>query len=145
MISRHEAVVRVAAGANAQGEGSTVGQVAAAAGVTSSAIRFYDSHGLIVSRRNAGNQRRFGPDVACRVRMIRVCQRIGMSVAEIRAQLASVPEDARPEDWVLLGERLEEEVRGRIARLRAVLSDLSSETWLCELPTDAYQTVQYEH
>jgi hypothetical protein len=46
-----------------------------------------------------------------------------------------MPEDAQPEDWTALGARLEEEVRERIGGLRAVLSDLASEEWLCELPT----------
>ncbi|MFC7945297.1 MerR family transcriptional regulator [Microbacterium oxydans] len=122
-------------GTLAQNRELTVGEVAASAGVTSSAIRFYNAHGLIASRRNAGNQRRFSRDAACRVRMIRVCQRIGMTVTEIRRQLAAVPGDARPEDWTALGERLEGEVRERIRALRSVLSDLASEEWLCELPT----------
>ncbi|HWH01332.1 MAG TPA: MerR family transcriptional regulator [Pilimelia sp.] len=115
----------------------TVSQVAAAARVSASAIRFYETHGLIESRRTPGNQRRFGHDAACRVRVIRVCQRVGLSVAEIRDLLRLLPRDrgATAADWTTLSARLEAEVRARMDNLRDVLRELSSDTLLCDLPT----------
>ena len=117
-------------------DGMTVGQVAAAAGVAASAVRFYETHGLISGHRTHGNQRRFDEDAPCRVRMIRVCQRVGLSVAEIRDLLATLPASGRAEvsDWVELGERIEREVHERIRNLRDALADLTSGTLLCELP-----------
>ncbi|KAA9154274.1 MerR family transcriptional regulator [Microbacterium lushaniae] len=117
-------------------DGMTVGQVAAAAGVAASAVRFYEAHGLITGRRTHGNQRRFDADAPCRVRMIRVCQRVGLSVAEIRDLLATLPTSGRAEvsDWVELGERIEREVHERIRNLRDALADLTSGAMLCELP-----------
>lgn len=80
------------------------------------------------------DRRLFAGDVPCRVKMIRVCQRIGLSVSEIRRRMETLPDDPQPQDWESLGARLEEEVRERIDGLRAVLADLSSEGLLCELP-----------
>jgi len=38
----------------------TIGEVASRSGVAPSALRFYEEHGLIVSRRTEGNQRQIG-------------------------------------------------------------------------------------
>ena len=77
--------------------GLTVGQVAERSGVAPSALRFYERQGLITADRTAGIQRRYHGDVLCRVAMIRACQRVGLSIAEIRTALAALPEG--PEDW----------------------------------------------
>eukprot|EP01032_Pedospumella_encystans_P031901 gene31901-36012_t len=47
-------------------------------GVAVSAIHFYEAKGLIRSRRNAGNQRRYTRDALRRVAVIKVAQRIGV-------------------------------------------------------------------
>ena len=56
----------------------SVGEVAARSGVAVSALHFYEAKGLIRSRRNAGNQRRYPRGVLRRVAVIKVAQRIGM-------------------------------------------------------------------
>jgi len=53
----------------------TVGEVARRAGVPVSTIHFYESKGLIVSTRNAGNQRRFASVVLRYIAIIKVAQR----------------------------------------------------------------------
>lgn len=117
----------------------TVGQIAATSGVASSAIRFYEEHRLISSHRTSGNQRRFSQDASCRVKIIRVCQRVGLTVAEIRELLSVLPEDGPPavSDWDLLGARLEADVRRRINELQRALADFTSGDFLCEVsPVD---------
>lgn len=117
----------------------TVGDLARASGVAASAVRFYDNHGLIPSVRTTGNQRRFYEIDSCLVKIIRVAQRVGLSVAEIRALLADLPD--RPnitiDDWYRLRHRLEDEVRARIDALTTVLDDLTTEDRLCEVPPRA--------
>ena len=54
------------------GKELTVGEVGRRSGVASSAIRFYESKGLIKSRRNSGNQRRFPREVLRRIAVIRL-------------------------------------------------------------------------
>ncbi|GBQ28417.1 redox-sensitive transcriptional activator SoxR [Gluconacetobacter sacchari] len=79
----------------------SVGDVARRCGVRVSTLHFYEASGLIRSARNAGNQRRYGRAVLRRIAIIRVAQRAGLSLAEIRAALAGVPDDraATVRDW----------------------------------------------
>jgi len=106
--------------------GLTVGQVAVRSGVAQSALRFYERQGLISSDRTAGNQRRYHADVMCRVAMIRACQRVGLSIADIKTALAELPEGQvpGPEDWARLSQRLQHELRDRIDDLNRALSAL---------------------
>nr|WP_163502650.1 redox-sensitive transcriptional activator SoxR [Halomonas socia] len=95
----------------------SVGEVAARSGVAVSAIHFYEAKGLIASRRNAGNQRRFTRDVLRRVAIIKVAQRTGLSLQEIRQAFATLPEHRAPSaaDWQRLSanwrETLDERIR----------------------------------
>ncbi|MEV4200300.1 MerR family transcriptional regulator [Micromonospora globbae] len=111
----------------------TVSDVARESGVSGSAVRFYERQGLITAGRTSGNQRRFGPEAACRVRVARVAQRIGLSVGEIRELLAALPPDPEPADWQALHERLTAEAEQRIRELHAALDDIRSGRKLCEL------------
>jgi MerR family redox-sensitive transcriptional activator SoxR len=108
--------------------GLTVGQVAERGGVAASAVRFYERKGLLTSDRTGGNQRRYRGDVLCRIAMIRACQRVGLSIAEIRAALAQLPEGhiPTPEDWDRLARHLKAELRDRIEQLTHVLDELSA-------------------
>lgn len=117
----------------------TVRDLAAAAGIAASAVRFYDDNGLLASVRTAGNQRRFYPIDACLVKIIRVAQRAGLSVAEIRALMAHLPRqrgDVTVADFGRLRAQLEADVRERIAALTNVLDDLTSERKLCDVSTE---------
>jgi len=69
----------------------SVGEVAARSGVAVSAIHFYEAKGLIRSRRNQGNQRRYARGILRLVAVIKVAQRIGMPLATIRDALATIP------------------------------------------------------
>ena len=107
--------------------GLAVGQVAERSGVAPSALRFYERQGLITSDRTAGNQRRYHGDVLCRVAMIRACQRVGLSIAEIRTALAELPEGQipGPQDWDRLSRRLQHELHDRIDDLNRALHALT--------------------
>ena len=79
----------------------SVGEVARRSGLAVSAIHVYEAKGLIRSRRNAGNQRRFSRDVLRRVAIIKVAQRTGITLGEIRAAFEALPESRAPTaaDW----------------------------------------------
>jgi MerR family redox-sensitive transcriptional activator SoxR len=108
-------------------DGLTVGQVAERMQITGSAVRWYDDHDLLPSTRTSGNQRRFFPDVCCRIAMIRAAQRVGLTIAEIRDALGDLPPRQAPtsEDWDRLAARLREDVGQRIDKLNAVLAELT--------------------
>ncbi|MBV9142364.1 MAG: MerR family transcriptional regulator [Pseudonocardiales bacterium] len=114
----------------------SVSDLARTSGVTASAVRFYEKHGLVTSQRTAGNQRRFSEIDGCLIKIIRVAQRVGLSVAEIRQLMSELPErrEITINDWFRLRHRLEDEVRQRIQALTDVLDDLTSDQKLCELP-----------
>ncbi len=100
--------------------GLTVGQVAERSGAAPSALRFYERQGLISADRTASNQRRYRGDVLCRVAMIRVCQQVGLSLAQIRTALAEAVPEGRvpgPQEWERLAEHLRREVTSRISEL----------------------------
>ncbi len=106
----------------------TIGEVAERSGVSATTLRFYEKEHLITSRRSAGNQRRFARDVLRRIAFIRVAQRIGLSLQEIRDALATLPDRRTPtkSDWQRLSRswrpRLDDEI-ARLTRLRDELSE----------------------
>ncbi len=79
----------------------TVGEVAERAGVATSALRYYEDEGLIHSERNSAGHRRYHADVLRRVSFIRTAQLVGLSLAEIREALSSLPDRRTPNarDW----------------------------------------------
>ena len=105
----------------------TVGQLAARSGVAVSALHFYETRGLIRSQRTAGNQRRYDRDMLRRVAIIRVGQEVGISLAEIGAALASLPEGRTPgkEDWARLAEGWATALDSRIAQLQKLRNGLT--------------------
>lgn len=104
----------------------TVGEVATRSGVAVSTIHFWESKRLIKSIRNAGNQRRFPRAVLRRVAIIKVAQRAGISLAEIRTALSVVPDDrAVPiRFWRQFSSRWKSELDDRIKRLVALRDQL---------------------
>lgn len=111
----------------------TVAEVAHESGVNGSAIRFYERHGLITASRTSGNQRRFDEHAACRVKVARVAQRVGLSIKEIREVLDSLGDDPALEDWQRVHMTLVTDARRRINELSAALADIQSGRKLCDL------------
>lgn len=112
----------------------SVGEVAAEAQVTRSAVRFYEQHGLISAHRTISNHRRFSSGTPCLIRVAKVCQRAGLTVREIAEQFASLPADPQPGDWERFARRLVAEAEQRVTELRTLLTDLGSDTKLCDIP-----------
>jgi MerR family transcriptional regulator, redox-sensitive transcriptional activator SoxR len=106
----------------------TIGEVASRAGVSTPTLRFYERERLITSLRSDGNQRRYRRDVLRRVAFIRAAQRVGLSLEEIRAELAALPDRRTPTkaDWARVSKgwrpRVEAEIR-RLERLRDELTE----------------------
>jgi MerR family transcriptional regulator, redox-sensitive transcriptional activator SoxR len=105
----------------------TVSDVASRAGVSASALRFYERQRLIQSHRSAGNQRRYHRDVLRRLAFIRVAQRVGLSLEQIGEALRSLPAGRTPNqrDWERLSSRWRLELEGRIKLLEALRDELS--------------------
>ncbi|MBA2560683.1 MAG: redox-sensitive transcriptional activator SoxR [Propionibacteriales bacterium] len=79
----------------------TIGELSHRSGVAASALRFYETVGLIEARRTTGNQRRYPRHMLRRIAFIRAAQRVGLSLDEIHAALSSLPNGRTPTkaDW----------------------------------------------
>lgn len=106
----------------------TVGQVATRSGVAVSAIHFYESKGLITGWRTAGNQRRYPRIVLRRVAVIKVAQRVGIPLSDIRTALNSLPNGRTPteKDWAALSARWRSDLNERISRLTKLRDELTN-------------------
>lgn len=100
----------------------TVGDVAARAGITVATLRFYEEKGLVASTRTPGNQRRFERHVLRRLAYVRAAQRFGLSLADVKAALDTLPSDRPPtkRDWTRLSKVWHEALQGRIDALVAL-------------------------
>ncbi len=129
----------------------SIGQVAERTGAATSALRYWEDLGLIHSVRTTGNQRRYERATIRRVSFIRAAQRVGLSLDEIGAALATLPEGRTPTagDWARLSRawrgRLDEQIR-RIEKLRDQLDAcigcgcLSLRTCALNNPSDRWPT-----
>ena len=98
----------------------TIGETARRSGVATSALRFYESRGLICSSRASGNQRRFHRATLRRIAIIRVAQTLGLSLAEIATAFESLPQQRNPtrKDWERLSTHWGHQLEQRIADLQ---------------------------
>lgn len=105
----------------------SVGDVARRSGVAVSAVHFYEAKGLIRSWRTSGNQRRYGREVLRRIAVIKVAQRMGVPLAEIREALATLPEARTPtaDDWQQLSAKWKADLDARIEQLTRLRDQLT--------------------
>ncbi len=103
-----------------------IGVVAARAGVATSALRYYEDEGLIHSERALSGHRQFHADVLRRVAFIQAAQRVGLTLAEIRAALASLPDHRTPNrhDWARLSSGWRTRLDDQIDLLQRLRDDL---------------------
>lgn len=97
----------------------SIGDLAARTGASVSAIRFYEAKGLLTAARSAGGRRLFLRSDIRRLSFVLIAQRLGYSIAEIRALLATLPSGRTPtkRDWTAMGEVFRKELDERIEAL----------------------------
>jgi MerR family redox-sensitive transcriptional activator SoxR len=72
----------------------SIGEVAERAGVSVSAIRYYERNGLLPRAERVSGQRRFAVETMRRLEVIAMAKRAGFSLAEVRLMLTSIDEGA---------------------------------------------------
>lgn len=92
-----------------------------------SALHFYEREGLISSRRTSGNQRRYARETLRRVAFIRISQRVGIPLGEIKSALDRLPEGRTPtrRDWETLSTVWRANLDGRITELTRLRENLT--------------------
>ena len=106
----------------------SIGALAERSGVSVSALRFYESRGLIRANRNQGNQRRYPRHQLRRVAFIRAAQRVGLSLAEIEEALARLPPERAPAkaDWARLTRAWRPRLDTRIREMEKLRDELTA-------------------
>ena len=109
-----------------RGELLSIGVVAQRTGLATSAIRFYQEHGLVHAERNSAGHRRFRRSSIRRLSFILIAQKLGYRLDEIKTQLDWLPMDAAPTDaqWEELARRFRVELDDRIAGLQVLRDKL---------------------
>src|SRR5260370_16644332 len=67
-----------------------IGQLARSAGLTASAIRYYEKRGLLAPPQRLGGQRRYPSDALSRVLLIRFATEMGFTLSEIKLFLSGL-------------------------------------------------------
>lgn len=95
------------------------GEVAERAGVAVSTLHYYESLGLISSRRTAGNRREYRRDTLRVLAFIRAAQRVGVSLDSVKEALDQLPRGGLPtkKDWARISRQWQDELTERIEYL----------------------------
>lgn len=81
--------------------GLSIGDLASRTGLSVSAIRFYETKGLVTPDRNAGRQRRYeGSDIR-RLSFVLIAQQMGLTIEQIGEVMSGLPGGRTPTkaDW----------------------------------------------
>src|SRR3954447_14603031 len=106
----------------------TIGELSQRSGVSQSALRFYERHGLIHAERTDGNQRRYLPSTLRRVALIQAGKQAGIPLERIGQALSTLPTGKAPtkRDWERLSRSWAAEVDARIETLQAIRGRLTT-------------------
>lgn len=106
----------------------SIGQLASRTGLSVSAIRFYETQGLIASERNAGGQRRFLRSDIRRLSFVLIAQQFGFTIEKIRIQLQLLPQERTPnkDDWERISRNFRQTLDEKIETLTRLRDDLDS-------------------
>jgi MerR family redox-sensitive transcriptional activator SoxR len=106
----------------------SIGELSERSGVSQSALRFYERHGLVSARRTDGNQRRYPAVTLRRVALVQAGKAAGIPLERIRDALDALPDGRQPtqRDWARLSASWRRELDERIATLEAVRDRLTT-------------------
>ena len=105
-----------------------IGAFAKRAGVPASTLRYYEAEQLLDGGRSDAGRRRYPRAALRRVAFIRVAQQVGLTLEQIRAALATLPDSRTPTpaDWARLSRGWRPQLDERIAALVRLRDQLDS-------------------
>jgi len=103
-----------------------IGDLARRTGLSVSAIRFYESKGLVQALRSNGNQRRFLRSDIRRLSFILIAQQLGLALSEIEGALAALPHGRTPnaKDWQAISFSIRGQLDRKITQLEKTRAKL---------------------
>ncbi|MGH1413045.1 MAG: redox-sensitive transcriptional activator SoxR [Pelagimonas sp.] len=104
----------------------TIGDISARTGLAVSAIRHYESEGLVHPYRTQTGQRRYVRADIRRLSFVLIAQQLGFTLAEIREQLEPLPSTRGPNksDWTRMSRRFAKVIDQRIATMQRLRNRL---------------------
>lgn len=113
----------------------TIGQLAQETGVAASALRYYESAGIVKATARVGNQRRYDRGAVARVNVVQLAQAAGFRLDEIKRLLNGLDHKTPPGPrWRALAASKIREIDARLDRLRQMRKVLEALTH-CECPS----------
>lgn len=105
-----------------------IGDVVRRSGFAASALRFYEEQGLVTAVRSPGGQRLFPRSSLRRLAFIRAASNVGLTLDEIRAELARLPSNRNPTkaDWQKISRHWRSRLDEQIAALERLRDGLDS-------------------
>ena len=104
-----------------------IGEIARQAGLQTSAIRYYESVGLLPPPRRVNGRRRYDASVLRRLALIQLARQAGFGIADLRVLLIGFPANTPPSArWQRLATEKIAEMDALIARSQAI------KAWLLE-------------
>ncbi len=99
----------------------SIGELARSLGLNTSAIRYYESIGLLPKPPRQSGWRKYDPSVLERLKVIHAARKIGFSLKEIRILIDGFPKDAEPSlRWQVVAKRKLPELEAIIQRTAAL-------------------------
>jgi MerR family redox-sensitive transcriptional activator SoxR len=104
-----------------------IGELARRVGVPASALRYYESRGVLPAPRRVSGRREYGADAVDAVELLRAAQAAGFTLAEARALLSSLARRERPSPaWPDVARAKLAQLDVTIGRLRAARAALAA-------------------
>lgn len=106
--------------------GLTIGDLSTRTGLAVSAIRFYETHGIVHPVRNKGGHRRYGKHDLRRLSFAMIAQKLGLPLADIAANMKDLPIHKAPSraDWTGISKAMRVDLDDRIAQLQRLRDNL---------------------
>jgi len=99
----------------------TIGEVASRSGLRSSAIRYYESQGILPEPRRVNGRRRYDEDVLDRLTAVQIARRAGFTIAEMRQLFQGTEQNQAPSAmWRRVAETKLHEVDALISQAQAM-------------------------
>ena len=104
----------------------SIGRIAERTGLSVSAIRYYESEGLVTPERNSGGQRRFLRADIRRLSFVLIAQQFGFTIAQIREVMKKLPDGRAPtvKDWTRISKSFRKVLDEKIETLNQLRNNL---------------------
>lgn len=104
----------------------SIGKISKRTGLALSAIRYYETMGLVRPIRSSSGQRQFRQSDIRRLSFVQIAQQFGCTIAQIREELERLPDNRTPtkSDWARISQKFRSDLDTKIATLTRLRENL---------------------